>query len=196
MRTLVVVDAQNEFSEGGLRRVPNHPEALDAIRRRAAEARREGRPIAWVRHLNRPDEEPGFAPGSWGAGFSPGLGPAPGRAEETELVKDVVGAFTGTDLGRWLEERGSDDVMIVGFFAHMCVSTTAREAVMRRLRVSVDPDGTGGYPIAHPLLGALTAEEVHRTALLHLSHLGVSIVPHPDSAPRVRPLDREAALRS
>ena len=175
MQTLVVVDAQNEFSEGGLRPVPNHAEAVDAIHRRVDDARREGRPIAWVRHHNRPSEEPGFAPGSWGAAFSPGLGPHPDRVQEIELVKDVFGAFTGTDLGRRLEAIESDDVLLVGFFAHMCVSTTAREALMRGLRVAVDPDATGGYPIEHPLLGALPAEEVCRTALLQLSHMGVAI---------------------
>jgi nicotinamidase-related amidase len=175
MQTLIVVDAQNEFSAQGKRPVPNHAEALATIRQRVEEARREGRPIAWVRHHNRPDESPAFVPGSWGAELSPGLGPLPGRAEEAEFVKDVFGAFTGTDIGAWLEKLGSDDVLIVGFFAHMCVSTTAREALMRGLRVSVDPKGTGGFPIRHELLGEQSADEVHRTALLQLSHLGVRI---------------------
>lgn len=182
MQTLVVVDAQNEFSAQGNRPVPNHAQAIEAIRRRVEDARREGRPIAWVRHYNRPDEiaastNPAFVPGSWGAEFSPGLGPLAGRADEAEFVKDVFGAFTGTDIGSWLEKQGSDDVLIVGFFAHMCVSTTAREALMRGLTVAIDPDGTGGYPWRHELLGEQSAEEVQRTALLQLNHLGVSITP-------------------
>jgi hypothetical protein len=57
----------------------------------------------------------------------------------------------------------------------MCVSATAREALMRGLSVSVDPDGTGGFPIRHALLGELSADEVRRTALLQLSHMGVRI---------------------
>lgn len=100
-----------------------------------------------MRHHNRPGEDPpgteAFVPGSWGAAFSPGLGPEPGRAGEADFVKGVFGAFTGTVLGGWLEERGSGEVLLVSFFAHMCVSTTAREALMRGLRVAVDPDGTG-----------------------------------------------------
>ena len=182
MQTLIVVDAQNEFSAQGARPVPNHAQALEAIHRRVEDARHEGRPIAWVRHHNPPGgvsaiARPAFVPGSWGAEFSPGLGPLTGRSEEAEFVKDVFGAFTGTDIGAWLETQGSDDVLLVGFFAHMCVSTTAREALMRGLSVAVDPDGTGGYPWRHELLGEQSAEEVHRTALLHLSHLGVSIAP-------------------
>jgi nicotinamidase-related amidase len=180
VQTLIVVDAQNEFSPQGQRPVPNHAQALETIRRRVKEARREGRPIAWVRHHNRPDEPPAFAPGTWGAEFSPGLGPLPERDAEAEFVKDVYGAFTGTAIGSWLDARGSEEVLIVGFFAHMCVSTTAREALMRGLRVAVDPEGTGGFPIQHVIMGEQSAAEVQRTALLHLSHLGVTIVP-PDA---------------
>jgi nicotinamidase-related amidase len=175
MEALIIVDAQNEFSSQGRRPVPNHAQALETIHRRVEEARNEGRPIAWVRHHNRPEEFPAFAPGSWGAEFSPGLGPLPGRDEEAEFVKNVYGAFTGTDIGSWLETRGANEVLLVGFFVHMCVSTTAREALMRGLHVAVDPAGTGGFPIQHELLGAQSAAEVHRTALLHLSHLGVTI---------------------
>jgi nicotinamidase-related amidase len=175
MEALIIVDAQNEFSPQGRRPVPNHAHALETILRRVAEARGAGRPIAWVRHHNRPEEYPAFAPGSWGAAYSPGLGPLPGRDEEAEFVKTVYGAFTGTDIGSWLAARGVGGVLIVGFFVHMCVSTTAREALMRGLHVAVDPAGTGGFPIRHELLGEQSAAEVHRTALLQLSHLGVTI---------------------
>ena len=186
MEALVVVDAQNEFSERGRRPISNHAAALAAIERRVGEARREGRPIAWVRHLNKPGEDPpgaeAFVPGSWGAELSPGLGPRPGCLEEAEFTKDVFGAFTRTNLGAWLDTAGSDEVLLVGFFAHMCVSTTAREALMRGLRVAIDPDATAGYPVCHPLLGELSADEVRRTALLYLSHLGVIIAMHPEAA--------------
>jgi nicotinamidase-related amidase len=175
MQALIVVDVQNEFSPVGQRPVPNHAEALAAILRRVEDARREGRPIAWVRHHNRPDEGPAFMPGTWGAEFSPACGPLPGRGEEAEFVKDVFGAFTGTNIGSWLEAQGADNVLIVGFFAHMCVSTTAREALMRGLRVAVDPEATGAVAIRHELLGEQSAAEVHRTALLQLSHLGVAV---------------------
>lgn len=177
METLVVVDAQNEFSPDGKRPVPNHASALRAIRRRVQAARREGRPIAWVRHHNQPGEGPAFQPGSWGAEFSPGLGPESGHGPEVEFQKDVFGAFTGTDLQSWLKDRGSEAVLLVGFYAHMCLSTTAREGLMRGLAVSVDPDATGACDLEHGLLGAQTADEVRRSALLHLNQLGARIAP-------------------
>lgn len=59
---LVVVDAQNEFSAGGRRAVPNHTAALAAIQRQVDRTRQERKPIAWVRHYNKPDEAPAFIP--------------------------------------------------------------------------------------------------------------------------------------
>ncbi len=48
---------------------------------------------------------------------------------------------------------------------------------MRGLRVAMDPEVTGGFPIWHELLSDQSAAEVQRTALLQLSHLGVRIAP-------------------
>lgn len=180
MRTLVVVDAQNEFLDGQ-RATPHAQEALAAIKRRVADARREGTPIAWVRHHNTPADNagqtPAFVPDTHGADYMPGLGPQAGNAHEREFIKDVFGAFTGTSLGAWLEEIGSNDILLVGFYTHMCVSTTAREGLMRGLHVAIDPDGTGSEARSHPLLGEASADEMRRIALLQLQHMGAEITP-------------------
>jgi nicotinamidase-related amidase len=175
MQALVVVDAQNEFSADGLRAVPNHAEALECIRARVAEARQNGRPIAWVRHYNRPNESRAFVPGTWGAEFSSGLGPHPGLGSEKLFEKDVYGAFTGTDLEKWLREIGASSLLLLGFYTHMCLSTSAREALVRGFDVVVDPDGTGARDLDHELLGHQSADEVRRSALLQFVNMGVSI---------------------
>lgn len=174
MDALIVVDAQNEFAAGGHRTVPNHHSAFAAIHRRVAEAREAGRPIAWVRHHNLPHEWPAFQPGTWGAEFGAGLALDPARDEQL-FEKKVFGAFTGTGLEAWLRERNVAKVMLVGFYVHMCVSTTSREALVRGFDVTIDPEATGGTALQHPQLGSLTADEVRRTALLQLSHMGVTL---------------------
>lgn len=176
MQALVVLDVQNEFSADGQRPVPDHEAALAVIRGRIDDARRAGLPIAFVHHHNKPDEGTAFRPGSWGAEFSPGIGPLSGRGVETEFLKDVFGAFTGTDIGSWLDRMGCDGVLLVGFYAHMCVATTAREALMRGLSVLIDPAATGAAPLDHDVLGSQSAEEVARTALLHLTDMGATVV--------------------
>jgi nicotinamidase-related amidase len=175
METLLVVDAQNEFSAGGLRQVPNHASALRQIERRVEQARRDKRPIAWVRHHNKPHEWPGFEPGSWGAELSPNLGPRPGFGPERLFEKDVFGAFTGTGLEPWLREVETTHLLIVGFYAHMCLSTSTREALIRGFEVAIDPEATGSRDIDDPALGFLNADEVRRSALLHLVTMGATI---------------------
>jgi nicotinamidase-related amidase len=174
-QALIVVDAQNEFSSAGKRPVPNHEAALEAILAHVEQARRENRPIAWVRHHNKPDESPAFVPNSWGAEFSPGLGAQMGFGPERLFEKDVYGAFTTTDLEAWLRSVGADAVLIVGFYAHMCLSTSAREALVRGFQVSVDASATGARDLDDPVLGRQSADEVRRSALLHLKNMGVSL---------------------
>lgn len=177
MQALLVVDAQNEFSPEGQRPVPNHAEALALIRHHVQQAREERHPIAWVRHHNKPHESKAFVPGSWGAELSPSLGPVAEGCRERLFDKDVYGAFTATGLEDWLRGQGVTQVLIVGFYAHMCLSTSVREALIRGFDVEVDPDATGARDLEDPVLGRLTADEVRRSALLQLLHMGASLVP-------------------
>lgn len=174
-QALLVVDVQNEFSPKGLRPVPNHAEALEHIRFRIREAREAKQPIAWVIHHNKPTESRAFVPGTWGAELSPGLGPEPGFGPEQRFRKDVFGAFTGTILEAWLHTVGAESVLIVGFYTHMCVSTTSREALVRGFDVAVDPDATGACDLIDELLGQQSADAVRRSALLHLQNMGVTM---------------------
>jgi nicotinamidase-related amidase len=68
-------------------------------------------------------------------------------------------------------------VLIVGFYAHMCLSTSAREALIRGFEVFVDPDATGARDLENEALGRQTADEVRRSTLLHLTNMGVVIAP-------------------
>lgn len=175
MQALIVIDAQNEFSANGQRPVDNHTSALDAITRDVEAWRRARLPIAWVQHHNRPDETPAFIPGSWGAALSSDFGPREGFGPEALFHKDVYGAFSGTRLDAWLRETGVTRVVLVGFYTHMCVSTSAREALMRGFDVEIDYDATGACALSDPRLGRQSADEVRRTALLQLAHLGAGV---------------------
>ena len=176
MQALLVVDVQNEFSASGLRPVPNHASALAAIRGHVAEARRDRRPISWVKHYNRPNESRAFVPGTWGSELSPGMGPSEGGGPERQVEKDVFGAFTGTSLESWLRAEGVTELLVVGFYAHMCVSTTVREALVRGFDVSIDPDAAGATDLQDPRLGSLAADEVRRSAFLQLVHMGARLI--------------------
>src|ERR1700679_3337922 len=175
MQALIVVDVQNEFSATGRRPVPNHADALEHIRFRIQRAGQLRQPIAWIIHYNKPTESRAFVPGTWGAQPSPGLGPQPGFGPEKRFEKAVDGAFTGTGLEEWLGSVDAQSVLLVGFYTHMCLSTSAREALVRGFDVAVDPDATGARDLADEILGQLSADEVRRSALLHLQNMGVTI---------------------
>ena len=66
-------------------------------------------------------------------------------------------------------------MLIVGFFAHMCVSTSAREALVRGFDVHVDARGVGARDLEDELLGRRSADEVRRSALLQLADMGVTV---------------------
>lgn len=189
MQALIIVDAQNEFTAGGHRAVPNAAAAFAVIHARVAEARAAGRPIAWIRHHNHPHEAPAFQPGTWGAEFGEGLAIDPTRDEQL-FEKQVYGAFTGTGLETWLRERKVTQVLLVGFYVHMCLSTSSREALVRGFEVSIDPAATGGTALTHPLLGQQTADEVRRSALLQLTHMGVTLASGAPPAPVPAPAHR------
>jgi nicotinamidase-related amidase len=176
MQALLVVDVQNEFSAPGLRPVPNHVVALNRILAHLEHARRERRPIAFVLHHNKPHESRAFVPGSWGAELSPGIAPNTDFGPERLFEKDVFGAFGATGLESWLRQHHVTEVLIVGFYAHMCLSTSAREALVRDFQVVVDPEATGARDLDDPVLGHQSADEVRRTALLQLTNMGVRLV--------------------
>lgn len=176
MQALIVIDAQNEFSQNGKRPVPNYLNAVEVIKKHVEQARISKTPIAWLRHFNKPEESPAFVPGTWGAEFYSGLGPFSSNGLEKEFQKNVYGAFTGSDIGHWLKQLHVQDVLITGFYTHGCVSTTAREAIMLNLKVSLDINATGACDMKHELLGEMTADEVRRSALLQLVNMGATII--------------------
>jgi nicotinamidase-related amidase len=176
MTALIVIDAQNEFSHNGRRSVPAHDEILARIQWHVQRARENGEPIAWIQHHNKPNESSAFVPESWGAELSPGLRPKSESSLEKLFQKDVFGAFFGTGLEKWLHEMKIDRLLLVGFFTHMCLSTSTREALVRGFSVCINPEATGAHDLTHPILGRQTAEEVRRTALLQLSDMGAEIL--------------------
>ena len=175
MLAFMVVDAQNEFSSTGQRAVPDHTAAVARIQELVRQARELSLPIAWVQHHNRPNESPAFVPGSWGAELSPGLGPQSGFGPEKLFQKDVFGAFGAKGLEEWLRSNGATQILIAGFFTHMCVSTSSREALVRDFEVFIDPGATATHALEDPILGKQSADEVRRSALLQLKDMGVVI---------------------
>ncbi len=149
----------------------NNPNAEQTARQLLSTWRELTFPIVHIRHdSTEPTSSlqghlPGFE-------YKEGLSPQNG---ETEFIKHVNGAFTGTELESWLTDRNFNTLVICGLTTDHCVSTTAREAGDRGFNVYVVEDATAAFGRT---LGEseFDAETIHRTALAQLQDEFAEIV--------------------
>jgi nicotinamidase-related amidase len=107
-----------------------------------------------------PPGAPVFTPGTVLAEEFSELEPKGG---ELVIEKQFPGSFTGTGLGEWMEGTERKKVVLCGYMAHVCVSTTARQAAEKGYDVLVVEEAVGDRDIP----GA-KAEEVVRVVLAEL----------------------------
>ena len=162
MRALIIVDVQNDFSEGGSLAVVG---AAD-VARRISEFLDTGHDYAHIvatkdLHIDPGDhfsDAPDYAKtwprhcvvGTAGADFHPGL--------DTDAVEAVftkgnyAAAYSGfegadehgTPLADWLRKRGVDEVDIAGVATDYCVQATAADAAKNGFATRVLVDLTAG----------------------------------------------------
>ena len=164
---LIVIDAQQEyFAPGGKVVLPDGPAAVKQVARALGWARGSGVPVVHIVHESRRPDPTTFVPGSPALEIHPEARPA---AAEPVMTKHLPGSFTGTDLERWLRERGVERLIVSGFMTQMCVDTTARQAAHLGFAVTVLADATAAMAVKAPDGGVIDAGEVHRTHLGSLS---------------------------
>jgi nicotinamidase-related amidase len=66
---------------------------------------------------------------------------------ETVISKEHPGSFTGTNLQEVIDKTGRSKVAVVGYMAHVCVSTTARQAAERGYDVVLVREAIGDRDI-------------------------------------------------
>jgi len=87
------------------------------------------------------------------------------------IAKQHPGAFTGTDLDAYIKTMDRRKLVLTGYMAHVCVSTTARQADERGYDVILAKGAIGDRDIP----GA-RAEEVVRMTLDELADAFGSVV--------------------
>ena len=171
---LVIIDAQRDYTEGGLV-LPGAKPAVDNIAKLLARTRSAGAPVI---HVVQHSKTGGalFSEGSPMAEIIPALAPLPG---ETIVAKHLPNSFANTTLEATLQRLGREDLIVVGFMTHLCVSATVRSALDHGHRCTVVanccatrnlPDGSGGV---------VSSAEVHRAELAALNDRFATVVTQP-----------------
>ena len=182
MRALLIVDVQNDFCEGGSLAVAGGRSVVSAINALLATRHGYDHIVAtqdchidpgahfsdtpdfidsWPRHC---------VAGSHGAEFHPEL--------HTEQIEEVFrkgayaaaysgfeGTADGVGLAQWLQERGVDEVDVVGIATDYCVKATAGDAAAAGFATRVLVDLTAGV-----------AKESSAAALEQMRAAGVDLV--------------------
>ena len=161
---LVVIDMQNYFvKEGHQGEVPLAREIVPAINRLAAELRRRGGHVVWVRnsttdtreswsnyhgYLQKPErtERRLQAMDVSGDGFHYWhLNDI--RPEDAQITKKRYSAFIqgSSDIERHLRDRGIDTLLITGTATNVCCESSARDAMMLNFKVVMVADGLASH---------------------------------------------------
>ncbi len=69
------------------------------------------------------------------------------KGDEKLIEKNYPGSFTGTDLDEYLKKSGRNKVVLTGYMAHVCVSTTARQAAEKGYDVVIAEGAVGDRDI-------------------------------------------------
>jgi nicotinamidase-related amidase len=163
---LLIIDAQNEYSSGALK-VTNAEASGKVIASLLEKYRAASGKIIHILHKT-PDGAPIFTPGTELAEEFPAL-----KAKDGEEViwKQHPGSFAETNLDEVLKKWGIKKVVLTGYMAHVCVSTTARQGAQRGYDVVIVEDGIGDRDVP----GA-KGEELTKMTLVELGDVFGTVV--------------------
>lgn len=176
--TVVVIDAQREYTDGKLPLTHVEP-ALAEIGKLLKRARALQIPVIHIQHQGKPGGA--FAPGTPGFEIASPATPAPGEAV---IHKSLPNAFASTDLASRLAALKQPHVVLAGFMTHLCVEATARASIDLGFKATVIASATATRPLPDPLGGApLSADEVQRNALAAIADRFATVAQNVDALP-------------
>jgi len=144
--TLIIIDAQNEYAVGHLKTV-DVESTRSAIASLLEKYRAAGKASSIVHVVHStPDGAPVFTPGTKLAEEFDELAPKEG---EHLISKNFPSSFAKTDLDSYLKGLGDagKKIVLTGYMAHVCVSTTARAGAEMGYDVLLAEDAIGDRDI-------------------------------------------------
>ncbi|KAF2874112.1 Isochorismatase-like protein [Massariosphaeria phaeospora] len=167
---LIIIDAQNEYASGAL--TVTNPEASGKVIADLLEKYRKANgKIIHVLHKT-PEGAPIFTPGT---ALAEEFKEVKAKEGEEVVWKQHPGSFADTSLDDVLKGWDMKKIVLVGYMAHVCVSTTAREGSQKGYDVVLVEDGIGDRDIP-----GVNGQEVTRVALAELADVFGTVVKSAD----------------
>ena len=161
---LVIIDVQKaiDHPSWGKR---NNPDAEQTIAKLLWHWRKQKLPIVHVQHLST-EPNSSYRPHQEGCEFKKEVMPLDA---EKIVQKNVTCAFIGTDLEKYLHNKGYHHLVITGVITNNSVEATARVAGNLGFETTVVSDATATFD--KQLLSGqwVKAEQVHQLSLANLS---------------------------
>ncbi len=160
-QALLVIDVQNEYFTGRLP-VTYPKDSLGNILKAMDHAARMGMPVVVIQHTAPSKDSPTFRKGSDEWKLHPEVEK---RKCDVLIEKNLPGSFTGTELEKWLREKGIDRVVVCGYMTQMCCDTTARQAFHLGFQVDFLSDAMGTLSVQNSA-GSISDCDLHRAVLV------------------------------
>lgn len=167
--TLILVDYQNTYTRGVME-LQGWQAALDAAARLLAQARAVGAKVIHVKHDGGEGSPYDIRAeiGEIHASVAP-------LAGEPVVVKAAPNSFFNTTLAQEVDAAGNEQVVIIGFMSHMCVTFTAEGAFLRGNRATVVANACATRPL-QSVAGAVSAQQLHQSAMATIGDLYAVVV--------------------
>lgn len=160
---LILIDIQNGFHDPVWGNRSNPSFELNA-KKLLEHWRSEKQPIFHVQHLSTEPNSP-LRPDRPGVAFMDFAKPL---QQEFVFQKKVHSAFISTDLERTLREQGIGHLVLIGFTADHCVSTTARMGADLGFKITIPLDAVATFDRFTQGGTRIIAEKVHSISLASL----------------------------
>lgn len=163
-RAVLVVDLQCEYFDGGKLPLTNIKQASAKAAQVIEAARRNNDFLVHIRHEFPNPEVPFFTPGTDGVNIHESVKP---ENDEPVIVKNYPNSFLKTDLKAMLDNKGIEDVVVIGAMSHMCIEATSRAASDFGYQVTVLEDACATLDLEFNGV-KVPAQQVHAAAMAAL----------------------------
>ncbi|KAH9864503.1 hypothetical protein J1614_010437, partial [Plenodomus biglobosus] len=164
---LIIIDAQDECLYGQLPAI-DYKEVNLAISSLLEKYRKLKGQVVHVMHNMGSDDAPIFKPTGKLTKEMDGIEAIDGEAV---VHKTFAGSFSGTNLEEIVKKTGLNKLVLTGYMAHGCVSSTAREAATLGFEVLVVEDGVGQRNMKD-----IPAAEIKKVALAELDDISLAMI--------------------